>query len=178
MIKKFTSREKVIFFITFGMVVLFIAYVWVIKPIYEGAVDVDDRLRLDRVELIKAHEMLDQKDQITARYQNLVGIIGGADSEEAQMPTIISKIETAARENNVHIANIQPQKSPIQKDLKFLGVEVEIDGQWLDIAQFLNSLQLSPNFYFINELNLEKYSDTANSLRGRIVISRMCLVNP
>jgi len=34
-----------------------------------------------------------------------------------------------------------------------------------------------PNFYFLDELNLEKYSDTTSSLRGRIVISRMYLVN-
>jgi len=49
------------------------------------------------------------------------------------------------------IANIQSQKLITQKEVGFLPVE--------------------------NELNLEKYPDTANSLRGRMVISRMCLVN-
>ena len=105
-------------------------------------------------------------------------LIGVVDSEDAQMPTIVSKIEAAARESNIHIANIQPQKSVTQKEARFLAVELEIDGQWLDIVQFLYLLQQQPNLYFINELNLEKYSDTTNSLRGRIVISRMCLVNP
>ena len=122
--------------------------------------------------------MVAQKALVEARYQNLVDLIGVVDSEEAQMPTIVSKIEAAARESNIHIANIQPQKSITQKEARFLAVELEIDGQWLDIVQFLYLLQQQPNFYFINELNLEKYSDTTNSLRGRIVISRMCLVNP
>ena len=112
------------------------------------------------------------------KLQRLIDLIGVSDSDESQMTTIVSRIESAARDGNIHIANIQPQKSVVQKQVKFLGVELEIDGQWLDIVHFLYILQQEPNFYFINELNLEKYSDMTNSLRGRIVISRMCLVNP
>jgi len=176
--KKLNSRETLIFIITLVLAVLFIVYQFVAKPMSEGAVDINDRLRVDQSKLIKAHQMVAQKAVVQARYQNLVSLIGMVDSEEAQMPTIVSKIEAAARESNIHIANIQPQKSVIQKEVSFLGVELEIDGQWLDIVQFLYLLQQQPNFYFINELNLEKYSDTTNSLHGRIVISRMCLVNP
>ena len=176
--KKLNSRETIILIITLGLVVFFIAYQFVIKPMSEGAVDINDRLRVDEDKLIKARQMVAQKSIVEARYHKLVDLIGVVDSEDAQMPTIVSKIETAARESNIHIANIQPQKSSIQKEARFLAVELEIDGQWLDIVQFLYLLQQQPNFYFINELNLEKYSDTANSLRGRIVISRMCLINP
>ena len=99
-------------------------------------------------------------------------------SEDAQVPSIISKIEAAARQSNIHIANIQPQRTVTQKEARFLAVELEIDGQWLDIVQFLYLLQEQPNFYFINDLNLEKYSDSTDSLRGRVIISRMCLINP
>ena len=176
--KKLSRREILILIITLVLAVFFIAYQFVIKPMHEGAVDINERLRAQKELLMKARQMAAQKPLIEARYQNLVNMIGGADSDEAQMPTIISKIEAAARESNVHIANIQPQRSVVQKQARFLAVELEIDGQWLDIVQFLFLLQQQPNFYFINELNLEKYSDMTSSLRGRIVISRMCLVNP
>lgn len=175
--KKLKPRETVILIITIILAILFMAYQFVIKPVQEGAIDINDQLRLDQDKILKAREMVAEGPQTDARYRNLVNLIGLNDSDEAQMPTIVSKIESAARENNIHIGNIQPQKSDVGKEVTFLGVEVEIDGQWLDIVQFLNSLQQSPNLYFINELNLEKYSDTANSLRGRIVVSRMCLIN-
>jgi Tfp pilus assembly protein PilO len=175
--KKLNSRETLILYITLGLLGFFVIYQFAIKPMHEGAVDINDQLRVDRARLMKARQMVSQKVPVGSRYQNLVDTIGGADSEDAQMPTIVSKIETAARESNIHIANIQPQKSSTQKEADFLAVELEIDGQWLDIVQFLYLLQKQPNFYFINELNLEKYSDTANSLRGRIVISRMYLAN-
>jgi len=176
--KKLNSRETLILAITLGLIVVFIIYQFMIRPMHEGAVDINDQLRLDRAKLIKTRQMIAQKPLVEARYQHLVEMIGVADSEDAQMPAIVSKIETAARENNIHIANIQPQRSVTQKEAMFLAVELEMDGQWLDIVHFLYSLQQQPNFYFINEVNLEKYSDTTNSLRGRIVISRMCLVNP
>ncbi len=176
--KKLSKRETLIFIITMALVIFFIAYQFVIKPMHEGSVDINDRLRVDQDRLIKARQMVDHKPLVEARYQHLANLIGVAGSDEAQMPVIISKIEAAARETNIHIANIQPQKSAIQKEARFLAVELEIDGQWLDIVRFLYSLQQQPNFYFITELNLEKYSDSTNSLRGRIVISRVCLVNP
>lgn len=176
--KKLNPRETVILIITIGLIIFFIAYQFVLKPMHEGFADINKRQRVDRDRLINLSLMVAQKDFIEARYQNLVKLIGVVDSEEAQMPAIFSKIEAAARETNIHIANIQPQKSVTQKEARFLAVKLEIDGQWLDIVRFLYLLQQQPNFYFINELDLEKYSDTTNSLRGRIVISRMFLVNP
>ena len=176
--KKLNRREFSILMITLSLLVFFVIFQFVIKPMRQGSSDINDRLRVVRVKLIKARQMVVQKSRVEARYQNLVNLIGVVDSEDAQMLTIVSKIDAAARESNIHIANIQPQKSVTQKDLRFLAVELEIDGQWLDIVQFLYLLQKQPNFYFINELNLEKYSGVSSSLRGRIVVSRMCLVNP
>ena len=175
--KKLNSRETFILIVTLTLIVLFIVYQFAVKPMHEGAANINDRLRVDHARLIKARQMMAQKTIAETRYQNLVNLIGAADSEETQMPAIVSKIEAAARESNIHIANIQPQKTVTQKEVRFLAVELEIDGQWLDIVHFLYLLQQQPNLYFINELNLEKYSDTANSLRGRIVVSRMCLIN-
>jgi len=153
--KKLNSRETVILFVTLGLIVFFIVYQFVIKPMHEGSVDINDQLRVDHANLM-----------------NLVGVMG---SEETQMPSMVSKIEAAARDCNIHIANIQPQKSVTEKQAVFLAVELEIDGQWVDIVQFLAKLQAKPNLFFLNELNLEKYSGAVNSLRGRIVISRMSL---
>jgi len=175
--KKLNQRETLILIVTVFLFVLFMAYQFVLKPVQEGALDVNARLRSVHHELLKAKAMVAQKAAVNARYRNLVDRIGVVDSDEAQMPAIISNIETAARENNIHIGNIQPQKSITQKEAVFLAVELEIDGQWLDVVKFLYALQQS-NSYFVNELNLEKYSDTTDSLRGRIVISRMCLINP
>ena len=175
--KQLNSREKLIFGITLVLVVIFVIYQFVFRPMHDGSVDINDQLRVDKANLKKTRYIMAQKTIVEEKYRQLVNLIGVVDSEESQMPTMVSKVESAARESNVHIANIQPQKPVTNKQLMFLSVELEIDGQWLDIVQFLYILQQKPNLFFIDELNLEKYSDMTNSLRGRIVVSRLSLMN-
>ena len=174
--KKISVREIVLLVLTLGLTGFFIFFLLMIKPMETDAVDVDDQMRLSHERLLKAQQMSFHKPAVEARYQHLVDLIGVADSQEDQMTAMISKIESAAREANIHIANIQPQKAFNQKEVQFFPVELQIDGQWLDIVRFLYGLQQQPNYYFIDELNLEKYSDTAASLRGRIVVSCMRLL--
>ncbi|MBF0503693.1 MAG: type 4a pilus biogenesis protein PilO [Candidatus Omnitrophica bacterium] len=175
--KKLSTRETVILFITLGLVLAFIIFQWVIKPMQGSAIDIDDQFRLNHAHLVKARKMVAIKQEVEARYQNLVDVIGTAASEASQMTAMVSKIESTARDANVHIANIQPQKAVTQKEVTFFPVELQIDGQWLDIVRFLYMLQQKPNLYFIDELNVEKYSDAVNTLRGRIVVSSIRLVN-
>ena len=174
--RSLNSREKVILIITVALFFIYLACQFVIKPVHEGAVDVDEQLRVDRVKLANLRQILSQKEAIEDRYKKLTERIASSDSDDVQMPAIIAKIETAARDSNIHIVNIQPQKSTFQEGYKFLAVELEMDGRWVDIVQFLFLLQQKPNFYFLDELNLEKYSDNASLLRGRIVVSKLCLI--
>lgn len=176
--KKLSTRETSILIVTLGLVLIFIIYQFVVKPMQGSAVNIDDQMRVNHAHLIKARKMVARKKEVEARYQHWVGIIGGAVSEGSQMTAMVSKIESAAREANIHVENIQPQKPVSQKTILFFPVELTIDGQWLDIVKFLYTLQQVPNYYFIDELNVEKYSDTVSSLRGRIVVSCMRLANP
>jgi Tfp pilus assembly protein PilO len=176
--KKLNARETVILMITLGLMVVFIVFQWVIKPMTESTIDIDDQMRLTQEHLIKARQMTAIKPEIQTRYRHWLDVMGSTASEGSQMTAIVSKIESAARQTGVHISNILPQKAVNQKEVQFFPVELQIDGAWLDIVRFIYLLQQQPNFYFIDELNLEKYSDTANSLRGRVVLSCPRLVSP
>ncbi len=176
--KKLSKRETIILIICLALAAVFAVWQLVIKPMQEGGANIDDRLRLNKARLVKAQKMAAMQSQVERRYWHLVELIGLAGSEGVEMSAIVAKIESAAREANIHIANMQPQRAVSQKGRVFFPVELQVDGQWANIVQFLYSLQQQPNFYFINECNLEKYSETANSLRGRMVLSRMRLTNP
>ncbi|MBF0510794.1 MAG: type 4a pilus biogenesis protein PilO [Candidatus Omnitrophica bacterium] len=175
--KKLKNSETVILIIAVVLFICFLVMQFIIKPIREGDVDINDRLRVSKTRLIKEQQTAAQKSLVESRYENLVNLVGVDDSEEAQMTVIVSKIENSAHESNVHIANIRPLPSVKEKEAVFLKVELELDGQWLDIVHFLNLLQAQPNFYFINDLNLEKSAEGSSVLRGDIVVSRMCLVH-
>ncbi|MDE2027534.1 MAG: type 4a pilus biogenesis protein PilO [Candidatus Omnitrophica bacterium] len=176
--KKLSRREMIILTITVGLFVIFILVQGVIRPIHEGAMNVDDELRLVDQKLQRANQLVAQGPAIEGEYKKFVQLVGVAGPEDEQMPAMVSRIESAAKESNIHISNMQPRKSTAQKGARFLSVELQVDGEWLDMVRFLSSLQAPPNFYFINDLSLEKYSEASGALHGRIVLSVMGLVNP
>ena len=56
--KKLNRREMLILIITLSLIGIFIVFQWVIKPMHEGSVDINDRLRVDQARLIKIEDML------------------------------------------------------------------------------------------------------------------------
>ncbi len=162
--KRLSKRETIILIICVALLVFFGFWNWVIKPILEGGTTLEDRLRVTQSKLAKAQAVA--ADAKT---------IGKAATEGVEMSEIISTLETAARQSGIHIANMQPQRSNVKDGVRFFSVELQVDGQWPALAQFLYLIQQKPNFYFVDEVTLEKFSDVLGSLRGRMVVSRLRL---
>ena len=176
--RKLNKREVVILVISLGLVITYMIRQMIIQSVEQGGEDIDNRLRLDQTRLMKAQKMLARSVDIRQRYQRLIELIGTAGSEGSEMSAMVAKIEAAAGEANIHIVNMQPQRVVSQKWKCFFPVELQVEGEWGNIVQFLHLVQSQPNYYFINELSLEKYSDTQGLLRGRIVLSNLHLINP
>jgi Tfp pilus assembly protein PilO len=170
-----SKREKIILVVCLSVSAVFAVLQWVVKPLQESGSSVEDRLRVTQSKLDRALAMAANEEVVKQRYQQLKSIIGIASSEGAEMSSMVSTVEAAARQANVHIANMQPQRVIVKEGVLFFPVEIQVDGQWDKIAQFLYIVQQKPNFYFVDQVNLEKYSDTTGSLRGRIVVSRLRL---
>ncbi len=175
--KKLNKREM-LFFIMFGVVVaVFVVIQLVINPMREGRNDVINRLRAKQSQMMKAKKFLLMRPYVQQHYGQLEALIGVAGSPSAEMSAIVAKIESSANEANIRIANMQPQRVIKQQGGYLFPVELQVNGQWPNIAKFLSLVQAPPNYYFINELNLEKYADTLGFLHGRIVLSRMRLID-
>ena len=177
--KKLSKQEFLILTIALGLAAVWAIREAVINPVQKGRAAIDRQLRLNQIQLMKNKKILEQRPDIERRYKNLTELIGAAGSDGSEISAMVARIESAAGEANIHIANMQPQKviGASQKGERFFSVELQVEGQWVSIVKFFSLVQSSPNYYFINELNLEKYQDTAGYLHGRIVLSRMRLVN-
>lgn len=175
--KKLSRREIIILSLTIGLAVIFILLQWIIKPLGVWALHIDDQIRLDHHRLIKDRTFVAMKDKLDGRYQYWVDMFGLKQTESLQITSMALTIESVARQTNVHIANIQPQATTRQKNVQLFPLELDIEGTWPDVVKFIYLLQQRPNYYFLAELNLERYSQDVNSLRGRMVVSCMRLVS-
>ena len=178
--KKLSKQEFVILMAALGLAAVWAIREMVVNPMQKGRAEIDDHLRLGQIQLMTNKKMLARLPEVARHYQNLAALIGAAGADGSEISAMVARIESAAGEVNIHIANMQPQKviSVSEKGERFFSVELQVEGQWVNIVKFFSLVQSMPNDYFINEFNLEKYQDTAGFCHGRIVLSRMRLVNP
>ena len=174
--RRLNKREFAILVVCVALLLVFAARQWIVLPMLQSAGSIDDQIRVAQARLAKARGVLLLKPKVEGRYQRLVEVIGVAGSDAQEMSLVVYKVQAVANQANVHIANIQPQHTIVQETVSFFPVELEISGQWRNIAQFLYSLQSAPHYYFIDDLSLEKGADPSGMLSGRVTISRIRLI--
>ncbi len=169
---KFSSRERVIAAVLAAVLIVGGAINWVIKPLISGAEALDNEIDLSRQRLSKGLEKKSGSDQIEKEFQKLVTIWGIAASDTVESSELISKLEAAAQEANVHILNMEPQ--PVIKDaLVRYPVDLIITGRWTSVVRFLYLIQTRPLMLNIESMNLEKSSERTAILQGKITVSRL-----
>ncbi|MBF0490286.1 MAG: type 4a pilus biogenesis protein PilO [Candidatus Omnitrophica bacterium] len=173
---KLSKRELVIFILCLTLTIGFVVFKFVMTPLREHGGDVEDNIALAERRLEKSQQILRSETMVDAQYQKLVDVLGVFESEGAEFSDIVSRLEALAKEAGIHVVNVQPQAAMNKEDIRSFPVQLDIDGQWSAIARFLYVVQAQTNRFNVDEFNLEKYSDTGGSLRGRIILSRIRMV--
>ena len=171
--KKLNKREILIFAVCLAVVLMYVIYNFVILPMNERGSDISDQVMAAEKKLKKNRIIIQSGAGIDQQYQRLTKQLGVSTSKGAEFSQIISKLEGLAREANIHVANIQPQQALTKEVVRIYPVEIDIDGSWPSVAKFLYLVQAQPNFFNVDELNLERFSENVATLRGRMVLSRV-----
>jgi Tfp pilus assembly protein PilO len=174
--RKLSKRELIIIIISAIIILSYVAYRFVSNsPSEDGGLK--GQIQMAHRKLGKNQAVISKGPAITQQYHQLVKILGVAKSEGVEVSAMVSKLEALAKESNMHVANVQPQRAVNKDIVRIFSVELVVDGKWSSIAKFLYLAQSQPNFLNVDELSLEKYSDITSSLRGRIVLSRIRVVS-
>ena len=174
--KTLNRRELVILYVCAAVIGVYGIFMLAVRPLIERGEAIGGQIEAAERRLAKNVQTAQQAADVDAEYQRLVSILGTEGSEGAEGSSMVSKLEAAARQADVQIANMQPQRTVSKEILKAFPVEIVIDGKWPNIVKFLYLVQSDPNLFNVDRLSLEKYSDTTASLRGNFVLSRTRVV--
>lgn len=170
--KTLNRREKIILWLTIGVITVGMSVQLIVKPLRENSENVADQIEAAQKRLSKSKKLIEEANALQNDYQKLVDILGKASSEGVENSAMVAKLEEAAKAANVHISNMQPRRAVKRDPFLVISVDLTIDGTWSSVTRFLYDVQAQPNLFNIDEMNLEKFSDTASTLRGRLLISR------
>ena len=173
---KLSKRELIIFIVCVILVVLYTLFKLIVVPLNEHGGDMGESIALAERKLAKNQQIILSGSAVEGQYKKIVDILGVSGSEGAEFSEIVTKMEGLAKEADIHVANVQPQRAYSKEAVRVFPVELTIDGSWPSIVKFLYLIQAQPNYFNVEELNLEKYSSSRSTLRGRIVLSRVRII--
>ncbi len=171
--RNLSKREGIIFIVTIAIIGVYGIFSLVVKPWLESAQDIDDQITAAEQKLGKQYKILAEARNKEKHYVKMVEAIGKVSSDAQEISSITNSLEKTSRQVGVKIANMQPQRPSNRGDFVVFAVDMILEGEWSKVVRFLYEIQNQPNSFSIIELNLEKYSDTTNVLRGRIVVSKI-----
>ena len=173
--KPLTKSEKFLMALCGLVICIFVIYRLVVVPAKNRQEEMDQKIQKEFVKLKKNTLVLKTAQQVDQNYAGLNTLLGQKGGDDTERSAMLASIQQVAKETDVNIANVQPQRV-LNKDVyKEFSVLLLIDATWPSTMEFLHRLQDTPNFFDVNEVTLERNSLTANTIRSRILLSRVRL---
>ena len=171
-----SKREGRLFYLTLAVVVVWIAQAFIVKPLAVKWKRLNDQIAADSLKLEKSERLVGRKDFITSEYKKAASEVKMAGSAEEEMAGFLTEIESLANATGVHLNEIKPL--PVKKlDLyKKFYADLELEGEMAQISAFMRRVQDSPHLLAIDKLTLGSKQAGTNTLKCRIVISKLSIL--
>ena len=94
-------------------------------------------------------------------------------SNEGTMSSLLSEIEAVAAGLKLQIANLAPKRVKETDFSNRFSVSLSIDGDFMDILQFLHRLQSEPHLFDVEEARFDKGTrQQATSVKASLVLGK------
>ena len=169
-----SAREKIILSVALFIASGSIVYGVAIGPFIKKCSSLDSQLIAKKVKLQKGLRLLNRHEFIRAEYKKYRHLIRPSGiSDEQQMASLLSGIETIARKSGVYISVLKPQ---IVKNLpacqKFIA-EVELDASMPELARFLYEIENSADLLKAESMDINAKSEQKGLVKVRLFISKI-----
>lgn len=172
---QFSKREKITLGLTTVILAGFLVYNFVFNPLIERLNNLNQQIILKEAKLKKHLKILSEEPSIESAFKNYADYIKQTTSEEQEMASLLSKIETVASQVNIHISDMKPRKPKSSDFYKILSVEIEAEGELEALMQFIYTLQNTPHLLKAEKLRLEKQSKRTTGLKAYLVVNKLLI---
>jgi len=174
--KVLSKREKIIFYITVSIVVIGLAFNFIIAPILNKNDEINKELNLASAKLMKYMRLLSQKDLIQNKYKDFSAAFKVSDKKENRMVEALSALEALAKGANMRIIDLRPQGASrgALSGYKEALIDLKTEGSMENYLKFIYDLESSLSLLRIKKFQLNSKSNSQN-LEGTFSISQLSL---
>lgn len=170
MIKVLTKRERIILYVTIGMLVFAISFNFVIAPVLTKNDGLNKEINLARAKLKKYFWLLSQKDYIQAKFSKFSTTFRISGEKQDTLVSALSELENLAKNANIRIIDVRPQTSRGLDLYKEVLIDLRAEGTMEGYLNFIYNLENSLSLLKIKRFQLTAKPNTP-TLEGSFSIS-------
>jgi len=145
--KIITNREKIILYLTIGVIIFGIGFTFLLTPILNEYAKLDKEINITRARFRKYQLLLSQKEYIQKKYDQFASGANLSGTGKDSLVNVLTELEDLAKEADIRIIDIRPQgpagAATLYKEVVVdLRTEGAIEGYLKFIYRIENSLSL------------------------------------
>ena len=168
MIRNLSKRERYIFILAVIVVILAISYNFIFKPIFGKWHTLNNEIIIKKARIRKSLKLLGDQNAIINEYNAYAATL-------TNISKILSYIEKEALSLEIKTANVRPRPVVQKEAYKEYIIEIQIEGEFLNINKFVSQLIKSPLFITVKKLDLRRATETSSYLKGTIILSKLII---
>ena len=170
-----SKRERVILYLVAVFLSTALVYNFALVPLIKKWSDMDKEIFAKKIKLGKYIKLISGMRYYSDEYSRYAPQAGAEKSDEEQISSVLSFVETAAVKNNVYITSLKPGPAKSEKFYKNFLVEAQIEAGINDLAGFLYEIENSSRLLRVKSLDINARQGQDNSVKGRVLISNISL---
>ena len=173
MIRRLSARELKILIVSLFLALTYAGYILLVKPAQERFAALDEEIDAQQRRLAKNSAEIKKTgvtERILADYEHK---FKQSASNEGTMSSILSEIEAVAADLKLQIANLAPKRVKETNIANRFSVSLTIDGNFMDVLQFLHTLQSEPHLFDVEEARFDKGTrQQTTSVKASLVLRK------
>ena len=163
-----SKRERCIFISAVSIIILTLFYNFLFEPILKKWNTLNNEIVIKKTQFGKNLQLLKNRNKIISEYNTYA-------SSVRNISKILSRIEREADSLGIKTYNIRP-RPVIQKELyKEYIIELQIEGEFLNIDKFISQLAEPPLFITVVKFEFRKTAETSSYFKGTLLLSKLII---
>ncbi|HNV23447.1 MAG TPA: type 4a pilus biogenesis protein PilO [Candidatus Omnitrophota bacterium] len=150
-----SNRERKMILFCVISLMLFGIFTGVLRPVISKSIELEEDLKAKAEYLNKYLVKIKKEKEFESQNQSLLNALRSADAPDKAMSFFVSEVEKTAGPLEIKILDLQPQKIKEEEFFNSFLIKISIRGEFLNILEFVHTLQNKPCFFIFEEFLLE-----------------------
>lgn len=169
---KIKKREKIIFFVVLGVIVIFLLEKIVFSNFRKKMRELNKKIKVQETAISKGLSIKKSKDKIVQEYKDYAKFLITDTQAQDIIARFLKEMEKITQDSGLSVVNLAPEEKLIETpEYKEYRANLRLEGKMEQLLNFLKKVQDSALLIKVVKLNLASKDEQASLLRIDVAVS-------